>query len=230
MTDPLGPQPRQRAQRILLFGALVLLAFLAARILGLDPSVRTLRDWGDGFGTVGPVVYALFGVALSCAFVPFPVIAGAAGLIFGVAAGTVISIVIAGLSAVAQMWIGRFLVPRGALGRWDRGVNDFLERRGLMAVLYTRLIPGVPYVPLNYAAGLTRLRSLDMALGTAIAKAPRSYAYAALGGTLGDVSRPETQIAVAILVCTAVAGILVARHQIRSETSARRTERSDGSG
>jgi len=42
----------------------------------------------------------------------------------------------------------------------------------------------------NYVAGLTRVRLAAFAGATAIGMAPRSFAYAALGGSLDDLDSP----------------------------------------
>ena len=159
---------------------------------------------------------------LSCAWVPGPVLAGVAGVLFGTALGVPVSLAAASLAAVLQLEIARhvagrpvraWLVPR------VRRLDGLLESRGAVAVALLRIVPGVPYVATNYSAGLTRLRARDMALGTAVGAAPKTYAYVALGGTLGDLRRPEAQIALAVLVVLAIAGAWLARRELRRAPS-----------
>ena len=185
-----------------------------------DVSMRRIRDWGDDLGLVGPLVFIMLGVALNTFLVPFPAIAGAAGLVFGVAVGTVVAIVISPLVACTQMLITRHIVRDRTgrlLGSRADAINGLLERRGFAAVLYTHLVPGLPYGPLNFASGLTQLRVRDMAAGTALAKAPRAFAYAALGGSLSNLAAPEARIAVALLVALAIVGVVALRLQVKSE-------------
>ncbi|MEA2350747.1 MAG: hypothetical protein QOG86_1688, partial [Thermoleophilaceae bacterium] len=91
------------------------------------------------------------------------------------------------------------------------------SRRGFWAVLYVRLIPGVPFNTLNYAAGLSRLRARDMFAGTALGFAPRTFAYAALGGSISNLGAPEAKVALAVGGAMAVAGAVLARRQIAAE-------------
>ena len=53
-----------------------------------------------------------------------------------------------------------------------------------------------------------------MTNGQRNAAAPKTFAYVALGGTLGDLGRPEAQVAVAVLVLLAVGGGWLARREL----------------
>jgi uncharacterized membrane protein YdjX (TVP38/TMEM64 family) len=214
---------RLRRRALLRVGAAIavlLAVFVVARAAGFDPSARRIERWADGLGLFGPVLFVAAGVALNCLFVPLPVIAGAAGLVFGTAEGTAVGVLVVGLSAAVHLEIGRRLAGERAellLGRRGAAVADFLSRRGFLAVLYVRLIPGLPFNSLNYAAGLSRLRARDMFAGTALGFAPRTFAYAALGGSLGNLHSTEARVAIVVGIAMAVAGAALARHQIRAE-------------
>ncbi|MDP9385378.1 MAG: hypothetical protein M3P50_09125, partial [Actinomycetota bacterium] len=70
----------------------VALAFaLALALIGRDAD--ELRRTVDGFGGWAPAGFVALGVGLTCAFFPFPVIAAASGVLFGVASGTALSVV-----------------------------------------------------------------------------------------------------------------------------------------
>ena len=190
--------------------------FLAATLSGARPSAERIRDWGEGLGAIGPLAFVPLAALLSCLFVLGPVLAGSAGLLFGTALGTPVALAAAVLAASTQLLIARHLAGDqvGAiLPARIRRIDELLERRGLLAVLYLRLTPGVPFVLTNYGAGLTRLRVRDMAGGTAIGALPRTFAYVALGGSLSDLNAPEARAAIALLIVMAVVGALVARRQ-----------------
>jgi len=87
-------------------------------------------------------------------------------------------------------------------------------RRGFLTVLYARIVPGVPYTLVNYAAGLTPIALRSFVAATAIGVAPRAFAYTALGGSLGNLRSPEAYIAVAVLVVMALAGLALARRDL----------------
>jgi uncharacterized membrane protein YdjX (TVP38/TMEM64 family) len=194
--------------------ALILVGIFAAlKLSGAEPTPERLEEFTDRLGVFGPIIYLALGIALSCAFVPFPLIAGVAGALFGVGFGAVEALAIATGAAASQAAIARYAAPQrlSQLGPLAKRIDQFLAERGVLAAFLTRLIPGLPYVPVNYAAGLTSLRISHLAIGSGLATAPRAYAYAALGGTFGDWDRPEAKIALVILGLLALAGLVAAR-------------------
>jgi len=211
---------RAAVLRLALFGGAVVALFVVATATGRLPSAHRIRDWGHGLGALGPVVFVPLSVALGCLLTPGPVLAGAAGLLFGTALGTPIALLAAVLNATAELVIARNLAGRQVgtlLPPRVRRIDDFIERRGFFAVLYIRLAPGIPYRLVNYGAGLTSLRARDMAAGTAVGALPRTFAYVALGGSLSDLGSPEAKVAVGLLVVVGIVGAILARRQIRAE-------------
>jgi uncharacterized membrane protein YdjX (TVP38/TMEM64 family) len=216
MGDPL----RRTRLRVLAFAAAIGALALAAALSGSLPSTHEMRDFGESLGWGAYVVWIPLTAVLNATVVPGPVLAGAAGLLFGTTAGTPIAIAAATFAAVFEMFIGRRLAGAEVgriLPKRVRRIDDFLERRGFWAVLYIRLAPGIPYTMTNYGAGLTRLRYRDMAGGTLIGGAPRAFAWVALGGSLGNFGSPESIVAIALLVVIGVVGLVLLRSQIRAE-------------
>ena len=96
-----------------------------------------------------------------------------------------------------------------------RRIRDWIGRRGFVAVLYARIVPGMPFALVNYAAGLTPLRLPVFAAATALGAAPRAFAYTALGGSLGNWNSPETIVAAVVLVVMALVGLVLLRREVR---------------
>jgi uncharacterized membrane protein YdjX (TVP38/TMEM64 family) len=176
-------------------------------------SAGKVRDWADGWGVAGPLVFIAISATLTIALFPGPLLAGASGLLFGTALGTPISIVSATLGATLAFTIarrlGRDAAEQLAYGRVERA-RLWVGDRGFLSVLYARLVPGLPYSLVNYAAGLAPIRARDFVLATAIGCAPRAFAYTALGGSINHWSKPEALVAIGILVVMALAAPLVA--------------------
>jgi len=109
-------------------------------------------------------------------------------------------------------------VAWGRLRDWTARI----EGRGFLAVLYARIVPGAPFALISYAAGLTRIRLRDFAGATAIGALPRAFAYAALGGSIGNYSSPQALVAIGVLVAMGVGGaglLWHARRQARRPTT-----------
>ncbi len=209
--------------RLAVFAAIVLGLFVATTGSGSLPNADEVRDWGDGFGWTGPVVFIPAAACGLCLFLPGPVLAGGAGLLFGTAAGTPIALAFIVLGAVMQMSISRYLAGDAAaelLPERVKRFDHFIEQRGFWAVFYMRLAPAIPYNLVNYGAGLTSLKVRAMAAGTAVGAAPRTFAWVALGGNLDDLGSTEAKVAIALLIVMAVSGALLARRQLAAERSA----------
>ncbi|HWH92685.1 MAG TPA: TVP38/TMEM64 family protein [Baekduia sp.] len=179
-------------------------------------SAERVRDWIDGYGVAGPLVFIAVSAALTPALFPGPLLAGASGLLFGTWLGTPISIISATLGAVLAFSLARWLA-HDAVERLEPGhprlaaLRAWIGRRGFLSILYARIAPGVPYSLVNYAAGLSPVALRTFAAATAIGCAPRAFAYTALGGSLDDLGSPEAVGAIAVLIIMALVGAVGAR-------------------
>ncbi len=201
-------------------------AACAFTIIALSGSLSTKRveDWMDGYGAAGPLVFIALSSLLTVLFFPGPLLAGAAGLLFGTAVGMPTALVAATLGASLACVVGRFVAGDAVEELGGPRVQSFaawVGRRGFVSVLYARLAPGLPYNIVNYACGLTTIPVATFALATAIGTAPRTFAYVALGSSFGNFRSPETLIALTVLAAMAVVGLLLARRDLVRERSAR---------
>jgi uncharacterized membrane protein YdjX (TVP38/TMEM64 family) len=173
-----------------------------------------VRDWFDDFGAWGPLLFIAASSLLTVALFPGPLLAGAAGLLFGTAGGTAVAIVSATLGAVLAFSLGRWwahdAVEELARGRLAR-LRGWIGANGFWAVFYARLAPAIPYNLVNYAAGLSPVALGAFALATLIGCAPRAFAYAALGGNLDNLGSPQVIAAIVVLVVMAIAGAIAIR-------------------
>jgi uncharacterized membrane protein YdjX (TVP38/TMEM64 family) len=209
--------------RIAIGGVVVGAIFLGMIVTGSVPTPDEVRDYGESLGIAALLAFIpLF--ALVNFLITWPILAGAAGLLFGTLAGAPLAL--AGLTAAAltQMWLARRLAAGhhgNLLPQRTKAIEDFLTRNGALAVMESRILPLLPYGIVNYSAGLTKLRYRDMTLGTLVGAAPKVFAYTALGGSLGDLTSPEAISAVALIIVLGLIGIYIARRQILFERRAR---------
>ncbi len=157
-------------------------ALRAGDIEGLRSVGAELGGWAALMTIVLMIVQAL------AAPLPAVVVTVANSLLFGPFLGGCLSIASATLAAVlcfalARAWgeplVAR-LVPRAKLAR----ANAFLERHGALAVLGARLIPFVPFDPISYVAGLTRMRWWTFVWATLVGQIPAGMAYSYLAQEL----------------------------------------------
>ena len=200
--------------RLRLLGLVAFLVAVGVAGLLLVPrDVDRIRDAVDSAGALAPLAFVAAGALLTVAFFPFPVVAAAGGVLFGVAAGAALSVLAETLGATAALLIARY----GARDSVERiapprlaAILDAVARRGFAAVLLVRVLPGVPRHPANYAFGLTAVALGVFVAATALGTAPRALGYSALGGTLGDLTSPESIAAVGGLAAFGLLGLWLA--------------------
>jgi uncharacterized membrane protein YdjX (TVP38/TMEM64 family) len=201
--------------RIAAYAALIAAILVIVIATGSFPSPEEVRDWGDELGGLAVVACVPAFVLLNFV-ITWPILAGGVGLLFGTALGTPLALAGVTGAALAQMAVARYLAGGQAgrlLPRRARAVEGFLQRKGALAVMETRIVPILPYGAVNYAAGLTRLGFRDMTLGTVVGAAPKVFAYVALGGSLDNLGAPEAKIAIGLMLLLAVAGLLLVRRE-----------------
>ena len=184
-------------------------------------SAQRVRGWVDGYGAAGPLVFVVVSSLLTVCLFPGPLLSGASGLLFGTALGTPVSVASATLGATLAFCLSRRLAHDAVEGLGPThprlaALRAWVGRRGFLSVLYARIAPGVPYNLVNYAAGLSPVALRPFVAATAIGCAPRAFAYTALGGSIGNLGSPEALVAVGVLVAMGIAGLLLARRDLRT--------------
>ncbi len=157
----------------------------ALGILGRG-DVAGLRDYIVSFGLWAPVA-SCFLMVLQALAAPVPsfLITFANGLAFGVFWGWMLSLFGHVLAAAVCFGVSRalgrtpveVLVGRTGLESADR----WFERWGTYAVFAGRLVPGVAFDAISYAAGLTRMRFGGFMLATTLGILPQTFLYSYLG-------------------------------------------------
>ena len=148
--------------------------------------ITGLRDYILSYGLWAPVA-SIFLMVLQALVAPVPsfLITFANGLAFGVFWGWMLSLFGHVLAAAVCFWISRslgrlpveVLVGRTGLQSADR----WFARWGMYAVFVGRLVPGVAFDVISYAAGLTRMRFRNFLVATALGIFPQTFLYSYLG-------------------------------------------------
>lgn len=149
--------------------------------------------WVDSLGVWGPLAFVLGYAVATVAFIPGSLLTLAGGAIFGLAEGTALVFAGACLGATGAFVASRYLV-RGAVEKRVASEPRFaaidraVARQGFRIVLLLRLTPLVPFVLLNYALGLTRVRLRDYAAAF-VGMLPATVLYVYYGKVAGDLAR-----------------------------------------
>jgi uncharacterized membrane protein YdjX (TVP38/TMEM64 family) len=144
-----------------------------------------IGDYLRSYGVWAPLAsLGLMVVQAVAAPVPAVLVAFANGLTFGVVWGGLLTVVGQTLAAVVCFWIARALGrgPVEALaGRFGlEAVDGWFTRWGGRGVLLLRLVPGISFDVISFAAGLTGIGFRPFLLATAVGVAPQAFLYAHL--------------------------------------------------
>jgi len=205
-----------------LFGGVGLVFVFGAQALGFDGEV-TVQAWlraAQGPWSL-PVAVAAFAI-LAFVGVPQIMLIAAAVVAFGPVTGIAYSWVGTMVSALVGFYLGR-MAGAPTLERFSgAGVARFVRlvaRNGFFASLIVRLVPSAPFIVVNMAAGVTPMRVVDFAIGTAIGIVPKIVLTAFAGNSIFRVLRGEIGKDAVWLVVIAAAWIgigLVARGWLRN--------------
>ena len=111
------------------------------------------------------------------------VFSGAIGLkiidivIFG-GLGTIIGAIIA--FYIARIW-GKPIITKLIGSKWVDRVDTWIDKNGTKAILFTRLIPIIPFDLISYMSGITKLKFRNYFFATVIGAFPRCLILAIIG-------------------------------------------------
>lgn len=194
--------PSVRTVRLARFGSVVFVGAIFGLLYGLSDGFRgevkeaaAILASGDvgglgeyilSFGVWAPVASTLLMVLQSLA-APLPsfVVTFANGLAFGTFWGWALSLFGHTLAAAVCFWLARALgrapveiiVGKAGLESADR----WFARWGLYAVIVARLVPGISFDVVSYAAGITHMSFRRFLGATAIGVFPQTFVYSYLG-------------------------------------------------
>jgi uncharacterized membrane protein YdjX (TVP38/TMEM64 family) len=207
------PKPQPRARLALL---MALLVAAACSLLVWNPE----RLLSQGFTSVVPGIWAgpAFAVvfALSTlAFFPKPVLNIAAGALFGIPEGLALAVIGTTLGAVLAFGLGRSLGREALQPLLKRKILAALDRRltdqGFVSVLLLRIVPGVPFQGVNFAAAFSGVRPGTFTAATALGVLPGTAAYVIAGATASSPASPAFLLSIAAIVAMMVLTLAIAR-------------------
>jgi uncharacterized membrane protein YdjX (TVP38/TMEM64 family) len=193
----------------------VAVALVAVALLVRLPSAVELRDWSTSLGPWFPLAFVAAHIVVTV--LPFPRTAFtlAAGLLFGPVLGVTLAVIASTASAVIALELVRaagWQLSRLVRHEAVETVDARLRARGWVAVISLRLIPAVPFAPLNYAVGASAVGLVPYTLATVVGVLPGTAAVVVLGDALTGHISP---LLVLVSLCTGCVGIALLAFEIR---------------
>ncbi len=201
--------------RARVIGLVVVLSFIGAAIVVLGVvKADSLADAAAEVGALKAPALAIGGALLVALMVPAGLVAGACGYALGTVGGTIVAVIATTAGAVLSAALARRVgtpAARDAFGPRVQRTVTWLEGRPARTVVVARVVPGMPFNTTSLVLGFTRIPLSTIAAGTALGFLPRSFAYAALGGSLRDLGSPEAKAALVASIVIAILAIALPR-------------------
>jgi uncharacterized membrane protein YdjX (TVP38/TMEM64 family) len=171
-------------------GLLVAICYFPA----LDRLEEQLRDWRVQMGLWGLLLLAALFTPFCMVLIPASVLVLLAGYFYDVAPAVLAVSLGTTLAAGVIFLLGRTLARGWVEARFGHhprflALDHAVAANDFRIVLLTRLSPLFPYIFLNYAFSLTRVRFRAYLLGTWLGMLPNLVLYVYLGSTIQDLSQ-----------------------------------------
>lgn len=168
--------------KTVLVAVLLVALVVALRFLPVGPWIESFQAWVKDMGPAGYLVYIAVYVLACVTFVPASPLTIGAGAIFGFVEGTVVVIIGATLGATASFLLGRTVLRRrveamAANNARFRALDLAIAREGGRIVFLVRLAPVFPFTYINFAFGLTGVRTLSYVVATFFGIIPATVAF-----------------------------------------------------
>lgn len=207
-SPPIFSSRRDRTRALFVLAAIVAVSvgvtLLTTRYLSWFSDPQSVRSYVAGFGVLAPIAFVSLQV-LQVVFAPIPgqVLGFASGYLFGVAWGTVYSVVGATLGSAVVFYLSRHygrpfvedVIHEDTLETFD----ELVEGDGALALFVVFLVPGLPDDAICLLAGLTRLPLWQLVLISALGRLPGYFLVNLAGASVAEARLGQAVFVVLVL-------------------------------
>lgn len=175
------------------------------------PESEVIQAQVSGYGVWGPVLFGLAFALVGVTPIPISVLAVAAGLLFGVVGGSLISVIASTAGAFGGWGLARVVgadTTTRLLGSHADRVETLLRGNRTLAVLLLRIAPMFPYWVVNYGSGIFGVRARPYLFATVVGGAPGQVSLVAIGAFIASPTWPHAVVVVVAWVLVAVLALL----------------------
>ncbi|MDF2568909.1 MAG: associated Golgi protein [Sporomusa sp.] len=176
--------------------------------------IGALAEYLRSFGAASVLITIILFVVMTFTIVfPFMILSGAAGIVFGLYWGIIISWTGEVIGAVAMFVFARYFF-RHAIEVWIKKspylkqVDDYSAANGFKALLIARLLPLAPSGIITAVAAISRITFKDFILATGIGKLPPVVIKVLLGHDLVFAGENMTRLIIVVALVVAIYGAM----------------------
>ena len=167
--------------------ALIAIALLlASAILPIKEWIRSFINWVQQLGPAGVIVFIVAYALATVLFLPGWIFTVGAGLVYGVAGGTLVALTGAVIGATLAFLIARYVLRKNIeefakKNPRFKAIDDAIGKNGWKIIGLLRLSPLIPFNLSNYFYGTTSVSLKAYVAISAAAMIPGTLLYAYLG-------------------------------------------------
>lgn len=168
------------------------------------PELPVLRTQIEAFGWWSWLVFIAAYAAVGLTPIPISLMALTGGVLFGPLVGTGLSVIGSTLGNIGAYWIARAVGREPILrllGSHRRTLERRLDMAGFEALFGLRVMPGLPYWPVNYGAGALNVSFAPFVTSSVIASIPGQASLVSVGAF---AAAPSLLMGVVVVVAWAV--------------------------
>jgi len=200
---------------VLFWIVLVQLVIFTVIALCVDFKPESVASWFGAFAQSPFAIPAVIGIYVLAAFVNTPqwMLHGGVVLTFGPITGSAIAWAATMISASFNFWLGQRL-GADRLSKISKGkmtsILRLIRNHGFLTSMGVRIVPTGPFILVNLAAGVTRMKFSSFFFGTALGIIPKIALIASVSeGITGSVTgKGPTYIAIIIAIAMLWMGII----------------------
>lgn len=168
---------------ILLFVVIVIVGYMEKEIF---------LEWIHSGGSLAILISMVF-VAILVFFpvMPFPVVAGMIGAVYGTWLGALISLLGAIMGSILMFWMARYGFREWAqrfLKKYPKAATyeTYFEKNAFVSILFVRAVPVIPAPVVNIVCGLSRVSWVTFFIASLIGKIPSNLVFSFAGSSFGS--------------------------------------------
>lgn len=181
--------------------------------------LEDIKVWITINNSLAVLLYILTFAVLTIFFFPVPVIVLAGGTIFGLAKGTIYTVIAVMINTPIMYFIGKFLLKDFVYSFVNKHMSTKLraaifskDQKILSLVLFIiRLSPIFSYNLVNYISGITEIKFLPYLLTTIVGTLPGIIVFINIGENVLNVGSKEFYISLSFLLVLVVISAIISK-------------------